>query len=285
MEDWSPDNPFGAITPYWLQVEGKWRLADVLGPFLGEYVTCPFCENQKGFIFETDSTRLGEMADITCAPPCGRKFQILEITGYDLRQRLAFLAGEETDPAWTAKVLAEDPDRASGPLPPAPDELAEPPAEPKAAPAAAGTAEPKAPRLRTERRSRRSRREDPAAPAGPGTRVYRDDAAVNTGRNNGRVTTTTVVASGNNQQINVRSDSRGSRVTADGRPVPEGGKVPRKVAAKAERAVRDAQRLVRESGGRSRSTVQVSGENNSVITSHTDGDQVHITRDTRKEKP
>ncbi|GAA1376703.1 hypothetical protein ACFPK5_00890 [Streptomyces beijiangensis] len=122
MEDWSVDNPYGAITPYWLQVEGKWRLTDVLGPFLGEYVTCPFCENQKNLIFESDSRRLGEMCDITCPKPCGKTFQILEITGYDLQQRLAFLAGEETDPAWEAKILAEDSSHPSGPLPPAPGE-------------------------------------------------------------------------------------------------------------------------------------------------------------------
>lgn len=119
MEDWSVDNPFGAITPYWLLVEGKWRLADVIGPFFGEYVTCPFCENQKGLTFESDSTRLGEMADITCPAPCGSTFQLMEITGYDLKQRLAHLAGEDTDPAWEAAVLAEDPDRLTGPLPPA----------------------------------------------------------------------------------------------------------------------------------------------------------------------
>lgn len=335
MQEWTVDTPWGAITPYWLLVEGKWRLADVIGIFFGEYVTCPFCENQKGLVFETDSSRLGEMCDITCPRPCGKKFQILEITGYDLQQRLAYLAGEETDPAWEAKIHAEDPSQPSGPLPPAPDEPAEPPAaEPKASPGAGGTAEPRAPRMRAG--SRRSRVENhgvivgpgekvdgpvrvttgsttgkssPAArkaarksaeavskavgdairPA-PGTRVYRNDGVVNTGRMTGRVTTT-VVAGGNNQQINVRSDSRGSRVTADGKPVPEGGKVPRKVAAKAERTARDAQRqaegaaresggtTIRQNSGRASTTIHVQGENNSVVTSTTDGDHVQVTRD------
>lgn len=305
MEEWSVDTPWGVITPYGLTVEGKWRLADVLGPFLGEYVTCPFCENQKGLYFESDSTRLGEMADITCPKPCGKTFQILEITGYDLQQRLAFLAGEETDPAWEAKVLAEDPNRMSGPLPPAPDEpdTTAPDQEGSSA-GALGAAGSRSPRMRSERRTRRraesagstgstaesaaSRRASEASTDGgrqPGDRARGSDLVVNTGRS-GRVRTSTVVVSGNNQQINVRSDSRGSHITVDGRPVPaEGGKVPRKVAAKAERAVRDAQRLVRESGGRSRNTVQITGENNSVITSNTDGDQVHISSQTPKEQP
>ncbi|WP_162948155.1 hypothetical protein [Streptomyces europaeiscabiei] len=333
MQEWTVDTPWGVITPYWLLVEGKWRLADVIGPFFGEYVTCPFCENQKGLVFETDSTRLGEMCDITCPRPCGKKFQLLEITGYDLKQRLAFLAGEETDPAWEAKIFAEDPSRPSGPLPPASDEPAEPPAEPKASPAAGGTAEPRTPRMRTARgRSRvesfgvivgpgervdgpvrvttgsTTGKSSPAArkaarksaeavskavadavrPA-PGTRVYRNDGVVNTGRMTGRVTT--VVAGGNNQQINVRSDSRGSRVTANGKPVPEGGKVPRKVAAKAARTARDAQRqaeaatresggtTIRQSSGRASTTIHVQGENNSVVTSTTDGDHVQVSRD------
>ncbi|MFD5899655.1 hypothetical protein [Streptomyces sp. NPDC060366] len=293
MEDWSPDNPFGAITPYWLRVDGRWRLADVLGPFLGEYVTCPFCENQKGLIFETDSSRLDQLADITCT--CGRKFQLLEILGYDLQQRLAFLAGEETDPAWTAKVHAEDPDRATGPLPPAPDE----PAEPKAVPA---PGEATAPRMRTGHRSRTENRRivvgrgeivtEPArATAGsttgkrrpapqaseratrqaadevtrsaPGTRVYRNDGIVNTG----------IVVVGDNQQV--ISNNGGQAVTS-------GGRVPRKVAARAERAVRDAQRQTQQMGG---SGVRIHGENNSVVNNVVGGDQAHSTRATRKENP
>lgn len=319
MEDWSPDNPFGAIQPYWLQVEGKWRTADVLGPFLGEYVTCPFCENQKGLIFETDSSRLDEMADITCT--CGRKFQVLEVLGYDLQQRLAFLAGEETDPAWTAKILAEDPDRATGPLPPAPDEDDEP--TPAPAPAVTPKTPPartEAPRMRAARPGRHARTEnrgvavgrgekvtgpvratagstagsttgtrapatksspratrkavDEATRPAPGTRVYRNDGIVNTGL---------LVVGDNNRQVNVRADGKGGgQVTVDGQPVTSGGRVPRKVAARAERAVRDA---VRQAGqGAGPGEVRIHGENNSVVTTTTSGDQVQVTRSTSRKK-
>ncbi|MCX4682454.1 hypothetical protein OG413_45835 [Streptomyces sp. NBC_01433] len=304
MEDWSPDNPFGAIQPYWLQVEGKWRTADVLGPFLGEYVTCPFCENQKGLIFETDSSRLDEMADITCT--CGRKFQVLEVLGYDLQQRLAFLAGEETDPAWTAKVLAEDPNHTSGPQSPAADD--EEADEPKPAPAAARTPPPRMRSAgRTENRGvvvgrgekvtgpvranagsttgarrpapksspRATRRAvDEATRPAPGTRVYRNDGIVNTGL---------LVVGDNNRQVNVRADGKGGgQVTVDGQPVTSGGRVPRKVAARAERAVRDA---VRQAGqGAGPGEVRIHGENNSVVTTTTSGDQVQVTRSTSRRK-
>lgn len=285
MQEWTVDTPWGAITPYWLLVEGKWRLADVIGIFFGEYVTCPFCENQKGLVFETDSSRLGEMCDITCPRPCGKKFQILEITGYDLQQRLAYLAGEETDPAWEAKILAEDPSQPSGPLPPAPDEAD----EPKPAPAAE---EATAPRMRAAQRAdRRSRTEDrgvvvgrgetvtgpvratagsttgkrrPAPKASeratrqvadeatrstPGTRVYRNDGVVNTG----------IVVVGDNQQV---ISNKGGQVAIGGQAVTSGGRIPRKVAARAEHAVRDAQRQTQQMGG---SGVRIHGENNSVV--------------------
>ncbi|MFJ7023498.1 MULTISPECIES: hypothetical protein [unclassified Streptomyces] len=305
MEDWSPDNPFGAIQPYWLQVEGKWRTADVLGPFLGEYVTCPFCENQKGLIFETDSSRLDEMADITCT--CGKKFQVLEVLGYDLQQRLAFLAGEETDPAWTAKILAEDPNRTSGPQPPGADDEA---AEPQSAPAAASTTPPRmrsagrrenrggvvvgrgekvtgpvqasagsttGPRRPAPKTSPRATRKavDEATRPAPGTRVYRNDGIVNTG---------VLVVGDNNRQINVRADGKGGgQVTVDGQPLTSGGRVPRKVAARAERAVRDA---VRQAGGQGAGPgeVRIHGENNSVVTTTTSGDQVQVTRSTSRKK-
>lgn len=303
MEDWSPDNPFGAIQPYWLQVEGKWRTADVLGPFLGEYVTCPFCENQKGLIFETDSSRLDEMADITCT--CGRKFQVLEVLGYDLQQRLAFLAGEETDPAWTAKVLAEDPNHTSGPQPPGADDEA---AEPEPAPAAASTPPPRMraggrrenrgvvvgrgekvtgpvqasagsttgtrrPAPKSSPRATRRAVDEATRPA-PGTRVYRNDGIVNTG---------VLVVGDNNRQVNVRTDGRGGgQVTVDGQPLTSGGRVPRKVAARAERAVRDA---VRQAGqGAGPGEVRIHGENNSVVTTTTSGDQVQVTRSTSRRK-
>ncbi|MFD4481553.1 hypothetical protein ACFWPU_36335 [Streptomyces sp. NPDC058471] len=303
MEDWSPDNPFGAIQPYWLQVEGKWRTADVLGPFLGEYVTCPFCENQKGLIFETDSSRLDEMADITCT--CGKKFQVLEVLGYDLQQRLAFLAGEETDPAWTAKILAEDPNHTSGPQPPGADDEAD---EPKPAPAAASTPPPRmrsagrrenrgvvvgrgekvtgpvqasagsttGPRRPAPKSSPRATRKavDEATRPGPGTRVYRNDGVVNTG---------VLVVGDNNRQINVRADGKGGgQVTVDGQPLTSSGRVPRKFAARAERAVRDA---VRQAGpGAGPGEVRIHGENNSVVTTTTSGDQVQVTRSTSRRK-
>ncbi|MFD5300473.1 hypothetical protein ACFWJU_35375 [Streptomyces mutabilis] len=293
MEEWSRDNPLGAIQPYWLQVEGKWRTVDVLGPFFGEYVTCPFCENQKGLIFESDSSRLDEMADITCT--CGKKFQVLEVLGYDLQQRLAFLAGEETDPAWTAKILAENPNRTSGPQPPGADDEAD---EPEPAPAAARTA---APRMRSAGRrenrgvvvgrgekvagpvqantgsttgarrpapkaSPRATRKavDEATRPEPGTRVYRNDGVVNTG---------VMVVGDNNRQVNVRADGRaGGQVTVGGQAVTSGGRIPRKVAARAERAVRDAQ--CQGARGAGPGEVRIYGENNSVVTTTTSGDQV-----------
>jgi len=306
VQEWTVDTPWGAITPYWLLVEGKWRLADVIGIFFGEYVTCPFCENQKGLVFETDSSRLGEMCDITCPRPCGKKFQILEITGYDLQQRLAFLEGEETDPAWEAKIHAEDPNRTSGPQPPGADDDAD---EPEPAPAAASAAPP---RLRTPgRRENRGvavgrgekvtgpvqanagsttgarrpapksspratqRAVDEATRPAPGTRVYRNDGIVNTGL---------LVVGDNNRQINVRADGKGGgQVTVDGQPVTSGGRLPRKVAARAERAVRDA---ARQAGGQGAGPgeVRIHGENNSVVTTTTSGDQVQVTRtSSRKE--
>lgn len=257
MEGWSPDNPFGPKQPYWLQVEGKWRTADVLGRFLGEYVTCPFCENQKGLIFETDSSRFDEMADITCT--CGRKFQVLQVLGYDLQQRLAFLAGEETDPAWTAKILAEDPTHTSGPQPPGADDEAD---EPKPVPAAASTPPPRmrsagrsekvtGPRRPAPKSSPRATRKavDEAARPAPGTRAY---------------------------------GKGGSQVTVDGQPLTSGGRVPRKFAARAERAVRD---VVRQAGqGAGPGEVRIHGENNSVVTTATSGDQVQVTRSTSRRK-
>ncbi|GGT78852.1 hypothetical protein ABT368_31850 [Streptomyces althioticus] len=316
MQEWSTDTPWGVITPYMLIVEGKWRLRDVIGPFFGEYVTCPFCENQKGLKFETDSSRLGEMCDITCPPPCGRTFQILEITGYDLQQRLAFLAGEETDPAWEAKILAEDPDQRSGPQPPGTDDD-----RPAAATSSAAAPEPRtpparetaAPRMRTARRARsenhgvvvgrgetvtgpvratagsttgkrapapktsgRATRQavDEATRPAPGTRVYRNDGVVNTGL---------LVVGDNNRQVNVRADGKGGgQVTVNGQPVTSGGRIPRKVAARAERAVRDAQRQAGQGAGPGE--VRIHGENNSVVTTTTSGDQVRVTRTSRRKK-
>ncbi|MER5617578.1 hypothetical protein [Streptomyces sp. NPDC002215] len=265
MEEWSRDNPFGAIQPYWLQVEGKWRTADVLGPFLGEYVTCPFCENQKGLIFETDSSRLDEMADITCI--CGKQFQVMEVLGSDLQQRLAYLAGEETDPAWLEKTLAEDPDQPTGPLPPEPDEDDEP------KPAATSAAEPRtpparqtaAPRMRTARAGR-DRTENRGVAVGRGEKVTGPP----------RASTGLLAVGDNNRQVNVRADGKG------GSQVTSGGRVPRKVAARAERTVRDA---VRQAGqGAGPGEVRIRGENNSVVTTTTSGDHVQVTRSTSRRK-
>ncbi|MFJ2007952.1 hypothetical protein [Streptomyces chartreusis] len=319
MVEWSVDTPWGVTTPYSLIVAGRWRLSAAIGGvFLSEYVTCPMCQNQRGLTFKTDSSRLGEMVDIICPRPCDALFQIPEILGFDLQQRLFQLDGLDVDPAWMQAILAEDPTRPSGPLP-ADDEPDEKPGPTPPAPAQEAAARADTPRMRTTQRpaprirgrrqthnqgvtvgpgqtvtgpvqaaagagdnasARRVQRDvaaglaDAIRPA-PGTRVIRNDTVLNTGRMSRLVSTNTVVVTGNNQQVNVRN----GRVSVDGGPAEPAsrGRVPRKVAARARRAARETEQAVRASGGRSSSTVHVSGDNNSVITSTTDGDTLHVT--------
>lgn len=102
----------------------------------------------------------------------------------------------------------------------------------------------------------------------PGVTVVTGVVNIGNGRTTGSVQETHV--SGSHQQVNAR---------ADGRP-PAGGRAPTAAEAASVRdALKSAARAVRESAGRSSSTVQVSGRNNSVITTTTDGDAVHITGD------
>lgn len=74
--------------------------------------------------------------------------------------------------------------------------------------------------------------------------------------------------SGSHQQINVRNDGR---PPAGGRPPTEGE------AAAVRDASSAAGQAVRESGGRASTAIQISGSNNSVITTTTDGDATHVT--------
>ncbi|NEE36978.1 hypothetical protein G3M53_67720, partial [Streptomyces sp. SID7982] len=75
----------------------------------------------------------------------------------------------------------------------------------------------------------------------------------------------------------------GGQVTVDGQPLTSGGRVPRKFAARAERAARDAVRQAQGQGA-GPGEVRIHGENNSVVTTTTSGDQVHITRSTSRKK-
>jgi hypothetical protein len=102
----------------------------------------------------------------------------------------------------------------------------------------------------------------------PGVTVVTGVVNVAGGRTTGSVQE--VHVTGSHQQINVRND---------GHP-PAGGRPPTAGEAAAVRdALKSAEQAVRESGGRSSTTVQVSGKNNSVITTTTDGDATHVTGD------
>ncbi|MFF7764245.1 hypothetical protein [Streptomyces griseorubiginosus] len=107
-----------------------------------------------------------------------------------------------------------------------------------------------------------------AAASRPGVTVV--TGVVNIG--NGRITGSVqeVQASGSHQQVNIRNDGRPS---ADGRTLTAG-----EVGAVRD-ALKIADQAVREGAGRSSITVQVSGENNSVITTMADGDAVHDTKE------
>jgi hypothetical protein len=103
------------------------------------------------------------------------------------------------------------------------------------------------------------------------------DAQVHTGVTNlggGRITGTVqqVVVHGDNQQVIV------NKATGSGRPMTA------KDAKAARSAMEAADRAIREAGGRSGTTVRVHGQNNSVITSVTDGDQKQQTGGRRKDK-
>ncbi|MFI6658104.1 hypothetical protein ACIBL8_21575 [Streptomyces sp. NPDC050523] len=102
----------------------------------------------------------------------------------------------------------------------------------------------------------------------PGVTVVTGVVNVAGGRTTGSLQE--VHVSGSHQQVNVRND---------GRP-PAGGRAPTAGEAAAVRdALKSAEQAVRESAGRSSTTVHVSGKNNSVITTTTDGDAIHVTGD------
>lgn len=115
MQQWTPETPFGVVTPYWLQVGGRWRLQSAVFGLLAEYVTCPVCEQQRDLIFETATDRLELLADITC--PAGHRFTTPEITGYDLKERIDYLNGDldQVDDQ-RAEAWATDPDAWTGPV-------------------------------------------------------------------------------------------------------------------------------------------------------------------------
>lgn len=104
------------------------------------------------------------------------------------------------------------------------------------------------------------------AASGPGVTVVTGVVNVGNGRTTGSVQE--VHLSGSHQQVNVRS---GGRPPAGGRPPTAGEE------AAVRDALKSADQAVRESAGRSSATVQVSGKNNSVITTTTDGDAAHVT--------
>jgi hypothetical protein len=102
----------------------------------------------------------------------------------------------------------------------------------------------------------------------PGVTVVTGVVNVAGGRTTGSVQE--VHVDGSHQQINVHND---------GRP-PVGGRPPTAGEVAAVRdALKTAEQAERESDGRSSTTVQVSGKNNSVITTTTDGDAIHVTGD------
>ncbi|MBL1086797.1 hypothetical protein JK359_33370 [Streptomyces actinomycinicus] len=100
----------------------------------------------------------------------------------------------------------------------------------------------------------------------PGVTVVTGVVNVGNGRASGSVQE--VHVSGSHQQVNVRNDGR----------APSGGRPPTAAEAAVVRdAMKSADQAVRESGSRTSTTVNVSGKNNSVITTATDGDATHVS--------
>ncbi|MFC7261537.1 hypothetical protein [Streptomyces lutosisoli] len=108
--------------------------------------------------------------------------------------------------------------------------------------------------------------------AAPGAHVNTGVVNIGGGRITGSVQT--IAVTGDHQGISVRNDGRSP---SGGRPpTAEEAALVRDALATADRAVREAGS---EAGGSPSSTVHVAGDNNSVITTVTNGDAVHITGD------
>lgn len=160
------------------------------------------------------------------------------------RQGVAVRAGETV----TGPVSVTGPAMTTGPKSTAKKAAKTPPAAKAPRPAAAGSA------ARTASR--------------PGVTVV--TGVVNVGR--GRIT-------GSVQEANLPGDGQQVSVRNDGRP-PAGGRAPTaEEAAAVSGALAAADKAARAAGPGASTTVQVTGKNNSVITTTTDGDATHVTGD------